>query len=259
VGCCLREDKQKGDGTLDNIVKDGCTEEFIYYRFNVITIKNMTLPLYIDKYLIWALRLQREKIYSYLLKQLITSCHSFPSRSWSQGSFMGYSLRTKDYRYTAWVPYLHRSPSGPGRPDLVAEVYDEELYCHADWCSRLEDMTATNVGRRGLNHAYVAKKTTASSQESRVLRFDEKRERENLIDSNATAHIQAKILLRDKLIRFLKDEAIFGLGESRDAYLKAVGMSRKKDENWNTSYRDEWSNIKNNKMGRHRWKNIEKE
>ena len=123
------------------------------------------------------------------------------------------------------------SPNQPGRPDMLADIYDEELYCHSDLC----------------DVSFYLK------PEYKQI-FDESRERLNIIDSNNSIHIEAKNGLREKLMQFLVHDAIFGLGESHNAYLHATGQS---NTGFNTSYRDGWGNIWNNRIGRKRWKSIQ--
>ena len=85
-------------------------------------------------------------------------------------------------------------------------------------------------------------------EKSAVL-FDITEERSNLIDSIDPSIIEARNYMRKKLMTFLKEEALFGLGELRDHYLKAIGKKRGSDEEAsNTSYRNAWEGIKNSRQ-----------
>ena len=128
-------------------------------------------------------------------------------------TFMGYSMRNLEYRYTAWFPYIPRGGGAPGRPDLTKDIFDEELYYH-----RFES--------------------------SSKLLFDERNERYNLIDSADPRIIEVREFLRTKLLRYLSTEALFGLGELRDKYLRTLGKNRREnEEKSNTSYRISWHNV----------------
>ncbi len=126
---------------------------------------------------------------------------------------MGYSMRTLEYRYTAWFPYIPRGGGAPGRPDLTKDIFDEELYYH-------------------------------KYNESNTLLFDERNERHNLIDSTIPRIEKAREYMRKKLVTYLRKEALFGLGELRDKYLSTIGQRRHEgEEKSNTSYRLSWQNV----------------
>jgi len=120
-----------------------------------------------------------------------------------------------------WIPYIHRGPSGPGRPDLAKDIFDEELYYH--------------------------KSITPQTK----LLFDETEERENLIDSTNSSIVAGREFMRAKLMKFLREEALYGLGELRDHYLGVLGRKRDANEEVsNTSYRNVWESIDSLKKAR---------
>ena len=128
-------------------------------------------------------------------------------------TFMGYSMRTLEYRYTAWFPYIPRGGGAPGRPDLTKDIFDEELYYHG-------------------------------YDRSNTLLFDERNERQNLIDSTNPTITRVREDLRKKMFKYLSTEALFGLGELRDKYLLTIGKTRHEgEEKSNTSYRLSWQNV----------------
>jgi hypothetical protein len=95
----------------------------------------------------------------------------------------------------------------------LKEIFDEELYYHK-----------------------------SLTRESRLL-FDETEERENLIGSLNSTIKSVRDELRSKLLQFLREDALYGLGELRDHYLSAIGQNRtSNEEHSNTSYRNVWSN-----------------
>ena len=111
-------------------------------------------------------------------------------------------MRNLEYRYTAWFPYIPRG-GGSGRPDLTKDIFDEELYYHRFSSSKLL--------------------------------FDERNERYNLIDSTDPRIIEVGNF-KDKMLRYLSTEALFGLGELRDKYLRTLGKNEENEEKSNTSY-----------------------
>ena len=83
------------------------------------------------------------------------------------------------------------------------------------------------------------------------MRFDETEERENLIDSKDPSIAASREFMRAKLTKFLREEALYGLGELRDKFLGILGKKRGSDEEVsNTSYRNSWEGVDSMKKAR---------
>jgi len=124
---------------------------------------------------------------------------SHPEDKWSaicgkrnkpKGSLMGYSLRSKNFRYTIWLQYNHKL----SRPDITKEPVEEELYSH-------RGVGVANFICENENLLHHKKNETNTDI---TMKMDD-----NDSDEIHLAHIQ----LRSYLLNYLK-QSIYGMDDA---------------------------------------------